>query len=195
AFRADRLRMAVAELVLAISGPQSVVVFEDLHWIDEASKAVVELLIGMLDPRSSLVVTRRPEGWSPPSATTIQLSAIENEYADELFLRELPAQIASDATLARLRSSAAGNPLYLIELAKSVASASAPSNVAYPETVERVLAARIDQLSVAGRELIRDASVLGSIMNCALASKVLDRPELVDAETWQHELGDLVVLD
>ena len=103
--------------------------------------------------------------------------------------------MASDATLARLRDSAAGNPLYLIELARSVATSSTPSDTAYPESVERLLAARIDQLPVAGRELIRDAAVLGSTMSRSLASRVLDRPDLIAADTWAHELGDLVVVD
>jgi tetratricopeptide (TPR) repeat protein len=110
-------------------------------------------------------------------------------------LRELPASAASDATLSRLRASAAGNPLYLIELARSVASTTTQSGEAFPETVERVLAARIDQLPVSGRQLIRDASVLGSTMARSLASRVLDRADLVEAETWQRELGDLVVID
>ncbi|MEO8268057.1 MAG: AAA family ATPase [Ilumatobacteraceae bacterium] len=195
AFRTDRLRVAVAELILGLAEPGSVIVFEDLHWIDEASRALLEVLIGMLSNRLSLVLTRRPEGWSPSEVITIELAAIDSEFADQLLLRELPARAASDATLARLRDSAAGNPLYLIELARSVATSSAQSNVAFPETVERVLAARIDRLPVAGRELIRDASVLGSTMSCALASRVLDRSDLTDASTWARELGDLVVVD
>ncbi len=195
AFRSDRLRLAVAELVLALAGPGAVIVFEDVHWIDEASRALVDVLIGLMGTHLSLIVTRRTEGWSPASATTIELSAIDSEFADQLLLRELPASAASDATLSRLRASAAGNPLYLIELARSVASTSTHSGEAFPETVERVLAARIDQLPVSGRELIRDASVLGSTMTRSLASRVLDRVDLVAPETWQRELGDLVVID
>src|SRR6185436_19233413 len=97
AFRSDRLRLAVAELVLALAGPGAVIVFEDVHWIDEASRALVDVLVGMLGTHLSLIVTRRPQGWSPPSATTIQLSAIDSEFADELLLRELPPSAASDA--------------------------------------------------------------------------------------------------
>ncbi len=195
AFRADRLRVIVAELVLALAGDGSVIVLEDVHWIDEASKALVGVLSGMLGPRNALVLTRRPGGWSPSSVTTIDISAIDNDFADQLLLRELPAASASDATLSRLRSSAAGNPLYLIELARSVALSPAGSGAVYPETIERLLAARIDELSVGGRELIRDASVLGSAMSRSLASRVLGRSDLAEAETWQRELGDLMVLD
>ena len=194
-FRSDRLRVSVAELIVALAEPGAVIAFEDLHWIDEASRALLEVLIGMRADQLSLVLTRRPEGWSPSTVTTIELTAIDSEFADELLLRELPASAASDATLARLRDSAAGNPLYLIELARSVATSATQSNGAFPETVERVLAARIDRLPVAGRELIRDASVLGSTMSCALASRVLDRADLTDASTWARELGDLVVTD
>ena len=194
-FRADRLRVAVAELIVALGESGSVIAFEDLHWIDEASRALLEVLIGLRTTQLSLVLTRRPEGWSPSPVTTIELAAIDSEFADQLLLRELPASAASDATLARLRDSAAGNPLYLIELARSVATSSTQSSVAFPETVERVLAARIDRLPVAGRELIRDASVLGSTMSCALASRVLDRADLTDASTWGRELGDLIVVD
>ena len=193
-FRADRLRAAVGELVVAITGTASVVVFEDVHWIDEASRALLEVICAMSTHELSLVLTRRPGGWSPSPVTTIELTAIGGEFADQLLLRELPASAASDATLARLRDSAEGNPLYLIELARSVAGSTIRSDVAFPETVERVLAARIDQLPIAGRELIRDASVLGSTMNRALASRVLGRADLVDAETWHRELGDLVIL-
>jgi predicted ATPase len=156
AFRSDRLRLAVAELVLALTGHGAVIVFEDVHWIDEASRALVEVLIGMLGNQLCLVVTRRPEGWSPTPATTIELSAIDSEFADQLLLRELPPSAASDATLSRLRASAAGNPLYLIELARSVASTSTRSGEAFPESVERCW--RHDRPApVSGRELIRDA--------------------------------------
>ncbi len=195
AFRSERLHQAVAELVLAVAGVGGVIVIEDVHWLDEASKSIVEVVARTLAGDETLVVTRRPDGWSPDGATSIELVAIDATFADELLLREIPAKLASDATLARLRDSAAGNPLYLIELARSVASSSASSGDVYPETVERLLAARIDRLSVAGRELIRDAAVLGSTMSRELASRVLDRGDLVDANTWEWELGDLVVHD
>ena len=118
AFRSDRLRVAVAELVLAIAGTGAVIVFEDVHWIDEASRALVEALSGMLGSQLALIVTRRPQGWTPTAATTIELTPIDSEFADQLLLRELPPSASSDATLSKLRASAAGNPLYLIELAR-----------------------------------------------------------------------------
>jgi class 3 adenylate cyclase/tetratricopeptide (TPR) repeat protein len=194
-FRGDRLRIAAADLLLAVAGHDAVIVFEDVHWIDDASRALLEVLTRVLAKHAATVVTRRPGGWSPPSVTTIDLAPISGDFANQVLLRELPARAASDATLSRLRGAAAGNPLYLIELARSVATAASPSTTAYPETVERVLDARIDQLPIVGRELIRDVAVLGSTINRALASRVLERPELVNAETWRRELGDLIIVD
>ena len=195
AFRSERMHQAMAELVVAAAGVGGVTVIEDVHWLDEASRAIAEVVARTVAGGETLLVTRRPDGWSPAGATTIELTAIDATFADELLLREIPANLASDATLARLRDSAAGNPLYLIELARSIASTPASSRDVYPETVERLLAARIDRLSIAGRELIRDAAVLGSTMSRELASRVLDRGDLVDANTWERELGDLVVHD
>jgi class 3 adenylate cyclase/tetratricopeptide (TPR) repeat protein len=194
-FRGDRLRSAVADLLLAVAGYDTVIVFEDVHWIDDASRAVLEVLVRVLAGHTAMVLTRRPGGWCPSSVTTIELAPITGEFADQLLLRELPARAASDATLSRLRTAAAGNPLYLLELARSVATAESPSTAAYPETVERVLAARIDQLPIVGRELIRDVAVLGSTTSLVLASRVLERSDLVDAETWRRELGDLIIVD
>jgi class 3 adenylate cyclase/tetratricopeptide (TPR) repeat protein len=194
-FRGDRLMTVAADLLLTVAGHGAVIVFEDVHWLDDASRALLEVLTRVLAEHAAIVVTRRPGGWSPPSVTTIELAPISGDFADQVLLRELPAHAASDATLSRLRGAAAGNPLYLIELARSVATAASPSTAEYPETVERVLDARIDQLPIVGRELIRDAAVLGSTINRALASRVLERPELVNAETWRRELGDLIIVD
>ena len=152
AFRADRLRIAVADLLAAIAADDTVIVVRgpplDRRCITSAS--------GGVQPgaatSAALVLDATAEGWCPSPATSIELAPIDDEFAEDLLLRELPAGAASDATLTRLRSAAAGNPLYLIELARSVAMG-ASSATDFPETVERVLAARIDQLPVTGREL------------------------------------------
>ncbi len=200
-FRIDRLNSVTAELVVSVAGRGGVIIIEDVHWIDDASRLVIESLCAMPERGVALVLTRRPDGSVPSPTTTIELRPIDDEDANQLLINELPALAASDATLSRLRESAAGNPLYLIELARTVAN-SAPTSTSsstwttsYPATIERLLAARIDQLPISGRELIRDASVLGSSMDRELASRVLERSDLALALTWEAELGDLVIVD
>ena len=200
-FRAARARTATAELIATIAGDDSVVVVEDIHWIDEASRLLLESLCAAPDRRAAVVLTRRPGATSMPVSSTIELEALDDEHANRLLLSELPALAASDATLATLRTSAAGNPLYLVELARAIAISPSTSidpsatSTSYPETIERLLAARIDQLPISGRELIRDASVLGSVINLEFASRVLGRADLALARTWEQELADLVTLD
>lgn len=197
-YRADRLRSATAEIVIAIAGRGGVLVVEDLQWLDDASRLVLESICAIPDREVALVLTRRPDGIAPSATTVLELQPISDTDANRLLLGELPALAASDAMLSRLRGSAAGNPLYLIELAHAVSSSvSSPSQSAssYPETIERLLVARIDELPISGRELIRDASVLGSTMNRVFASRALGRPDLTLARTWVEELGDLVVVD
>ena len=107
-FRADRLRSAVAELIVALVGPGSVIVFEDVHWIDESSRALAEALITVLGDEMTLVLTRRPEGWSPSPVTTIELTAIDARAAEQLLLgapgRVRPATRRSPASGNRRRA-------------------------------------------------------------------------------------------
>ena len=51
AFRADRLRIAVADLFSAIAAHDTAIVFEDLHWIDDASRALLEVICRVFPPR------------------------------------------------------------------------------------------------------------------------------------------------
>jgi class 3 adenylate cyclase/tetratricopeptide (TPR) repeat protein len=192
-FRASARSAATADFLVDLMPPNSVVVLEDLHWVDDGSRALVESLGGRLRSDQALLVTRRPEGWEP-DATTVHLGAIDAADATALVLAELPQQLASDAVLAHLQERGGGNPLFLIELAKAVASSPDPT-MAYPDTVERVLTARIDRLPIPGRELLRDVSVLGSAVDLDLASRVLERPELRTPSAWLHEVGDLLRTD
>src|SRR4051794_13160007 len=98
------MRRVVAELVMALTGPGAVIVFEDVHWIDEASRGLADALGPVLGTELAFVTTRRAVGWSPSRVATIGLAAIDGEFADQLLLRELPPSAASDATLAKLRA-------------------------------------------------------------------------------------------
>ena len=194
-FRADRLRSAVAELIIVrLVGPGG----HRLRRRPLDRRVVASLGRGAdhsprrrddarcdAAPRRLVALTGDDDRARPRSTRGGRATAAQRA----------PGQRASDATLA-----GSGNrrrAIRCISSSSRVRSRPRPtrSDVAYPETVERLLAARIDQLPVAGRELIRDAAVLGSTMSRSLASRVLDRPDLVAAETWERELGDLVVVD
>jgi tetratricopeptide (TPR) repeat protein len=194
AYFVERLQTAIVELLAAVARFGAVVVIEDVHWLDEASRGVLDVLARTCPPSLTVVMTQRPGGWQAPAASSVELAPIDDTVAEQLLIAQLPTSAASDATLAALKSTAGGNPLYLIEMAHAVATG-AQSTSAFPETLERVMAARIDQLPPSGRQLIRDASILGATFDRELAARVLERPELVDACVWTDTLGDLVTVD
>jgi class 3 adenylate cyclase/tetratricopeptide (TPR) repeat protein len=192
-FRVERLRFATAELIATALGRDDVVAIEDVQWTDDGSSGIIDTLVRLPERSTPIVLTRRPGGWQPDHEMSLEVEPLDDAAATELLLAHLPAQHARDATVERLRRIGAGNPLYLVELARALTTMSADSVL--PDSIERLLAARIDQLPVSGRELVRDASVLGSSVDRRLASRVLERPDLIATHVWQREVGDLMVRD
>ena len=179
-FRTDRLREAVGAIVSAIAGPTGIIVVEDSHWLDESTAALLEHVGRALGPQQSLLVTRRPEGPPVEASTVIVLGPLARTDAEELMLRELPPQLASDAVSVppARRCSAATRSTSSNWRVRPV-----PTNApvrCLPGSVERLLVARIDRLPAAARALIRDAAVLGSRFHRAVAARVIGRDELVD---------------
>lgn len=192
-FRAERQRLAVAELVSAtVAGRPTVLVVDDVHWLDEASRALVAT-IARTQPDTAVVLTARPGGWLPPADVTVDLPPVPPHEAERLLIQALPGRLAADATLARLTRAAGGNPLFLLELAR--AAAVTGDDTALPDSVERLMAARIDRLPAAARARVRDLSVLGATVDRALAAGVLGLADPADLDAWTAGFDDLLVDD
>ena len=153
-----------------------VVLVEDLHWIDQTSE---DFLAGLADELPSvpimLLATYRP-GYSPPWTG--------KSFASQLALRPLSAA-ASKAIVASVlastdRAAAAaiagrgeGNPFFLEELARAARDrATGAADGTVPETVQEVLAARIDRLSADQKAALQVAAVLGREFSLELAEEV-----------------------
>jgi class 3 adenylate cyclase len=148
-----------------------VLVFEDLQWADDGLLDFVDHLVEWASGVPLLCVcTARPEllerrpGWGggKRNATTISLSPLsETETArliGELMERSvLPADVQS-ALLAR----AGGNPLYAEEYVRMVQDRGL-EQVELPESVQGIIAARIDALTAEEKDLLQDAAVLGKV--------------------------------
>ena len=132
-----------------------ILVFDDLHWAEEALLDLVEdaaarasgriLLVGLARPE---LLERRPT-WP---GTIVRLAPLGTSdvdaLADEL---DVPA-----AERVRVRDAAGGNPLFVEELAAMLVE---DPGAAIPKTLEELLGARLDRLD--GRE--RDAAERGSV--------------------------------
>lgn len=201
AFRRARLHGVMEKLLSELLQSPTLLVVEDAHWMDEASSELLRHLGTQVAGKPWLIcVTRRAveggfsaaDGVPPIPAMTIQLQPLS---ADES--RELIGAAAAEGMLqhevAAIADRAGGNPLFLQELATS---SRAPEEEALPESVEAVVATRIDRLPAGDRTLLRYAAVLGATFSAELVANVLaaDPEALADSEGWDR-LGEFIERD
>jgi class 3 adenylate cyclase/tetratricopeptide (TPR) repeat protein len=179
ATRRMRLRDSIRRIVKAAWSQTSVIIIEDLHWLDEASQDFLETWMAAVEGTSVLMVlTFRPD-WSPPSRP-----AWYRELAlPELGLGEVGQVIRDligdgpglDQVVAHVAERSDGNPFFAEELILSLAQSGvllgergryrlAPSgwqNPTLPTTVEAVIGARIDLLPESEKALLQTAAIIG----------------------------------
>jgi class 3 adenylate cyclase/tetratricopeptide (TPR) repeat protein len=172
--------------VLALGGP-TVLVFEDIHWADDGLLDFVDGLVDWVDGVPLLVVcTARPEllerrpGWGggKRNATTVSLAPLDDDETARLVLALLGQPLLEADTQRQLVERAAGNPLYAEEFVRML-EAGGVVDGRLPETVQGIVAARIDLLPAEEKELLQQAAVLGKVFwSDALAT-------VAGLEPWQ----------
>ena len=151
-----------------------VLVFEDLHWADDNLLDFVDYLVDWVTDSPLLVIgTARPEllerrpGWGggKPNAATVSLSPLSGDEIARLLGSLLEQAIMPAEMQAPLLARAGGNPLYAEEYARMVSERGmAPGDDApLPETVQGIIAARLDALAPEDKALIQDAAVVGKV--------------------------------
>ncbi len=148
-----------------------VLVFEDLHWADDGVLDFIDHLVEWASGVPVVVVcTARPEllnrrpGWGggKRASAIVSLSPLSNEDTARL-VHELLAQAVLPAeTQSALLARAGGNPLYAEEFVRMVAERGDAEGV-LPESVQGIIAARLDLLEPAEKELLQDAAVVGNV--------------------------------
>jgi tetratricopeptide (TPR) repeat protein len=194
--RRQRTLEAIKRLLLRESRARPVLlVFEDLHWVDAETQAVLDTLAeGLPAARILLCVTYRPEyrhGWGSKSFyTQVRVDPLPRESAEELFHALLGEDPGLGALKPLLLDWTEGNPLFLEESIRTLLETRAlvgdrgacrlvkpvPS-IQVPATVEAVLAARIDRLSGEDKHLLQCAAVIGTDVPFPLLQAVADLPE------------------
>ena len=163
---------------LAEAGP-AVLVFEDLHWADDGLLDFVDNLVDWVDGVPLLILcTARPElldrrsGWGggKRNATTVSLAPLADEDTAGLVLALLDRPLLDAESQQALVARAAGNPLYAEEFVR-ILEAGANVNTALPDSIQGIVAARVDLLPPAEKGLLQNAAVLGKVFwSDALAS-------------------------
>lgn len=170
-----------------------VIAIEDAHWIDATSEAFLEQLIARLASAPVLlIVTYRP-GYRPPwtaSSAFTQL-ALPRLTADEsvTLIDSVPRKAClSQDQKRKVIASSQGNPFFLEEFAWTLAADAAGESerMSVPDTVQAVVAARIDQLDAAEKRLLQIAAVIGSPVEEVLLASVSEcTPEALAASLSQ----------
>jgi class 3 adenylate cyclase/tetratricopeptide (TPR) repeat protein len=170
-------------------------VFEDLHWIDAETQALLDSLVESLPTaRLLLLVNYRPEyqhGWgSKTYYTQLRLDPLPPASADAL----LQALLGDDPSLVPLTqlliARTEGNPFFLEESVRTLVEtgvlvgepgayrlAQALPTIQVPATVQAVLAARIDRLPPEEKRLLQTAAVVGTEVPWPLLQAIADMPE------------------
>jgi tetratricopeptide (TPR) repeat protein len=149
-----------------------VLVFEDLHWADESMLDFVDELVDWITDVPLLVVgTARPElldrrpGWGGGklNATTLALAPLSNDETALLISQLLARPVLAAESQLTLLERAGGNPLYAEQFAELYLERGSAEELPLPETLQGIIAARLDGLSSDEKELIRDAAVVGKV--------------------------------
>jgi class 3 adenylate cyclase/tetratricopeptide (TPR) repeat protein len=168
---------------LAEHGPL-VLIFEDLHWADDGLLDFVDSLAEWVADVPMLVIgTARPElldrrpGWGggKRNAFTLSVGALSADETALLLASLLDQTLLPAEVQAAVLRRAEGNPLYAEEYVRMLQDRGflvrSPSGwqlthtdeLPLPETVQGMIAARLDALAPAEKELIQDAAVIGKV--------------------------------
>ena len=192
----------VKRLLLRESQVQPVIViFEDLHWIDADTQALVDALVESLPAaRIQLLVNYRPEyqhAWgSKTYYRQVRIDALPAASAHELLDTLLGPDPSVQALKSLLIKRAEGTPFFLEESVRTLVETKvlagergsyrlqkAVSTIEVPATVKALLAARIDRLESAEKAVLQAASVIGTDVPFELLHAIAEVP---DADLRHH---------
>ncbi|KPK21204.1 MAG: guanylate cyclase [Nitrospira bacterium SG8_3] len=156
-----------------------ILVVEDLHWIDTTSKEFLDYLIGSLPTaRILLILLYRPEythQWGSKSYYgKIGLNQLSTKTSAELVQAILKGGDVAPEIGGLILGRAGGNPLFVEELTHSLVEngsiqkkddhfvlARKPSEIEVPDTIQGIIAARMDRVEENLKRIMQVASVIG----------------------------------
>ena len=185
-------------------------IFEDLHWIDSETQALLNLLVDTIgNARILLLVNYRPEyrhEWGRRTHyTQLRLDPLGKESAEEM----LSVLLGDDKDLIPLKhiiiERTQGTPFFIEEMVQAlfeqgvlhrngIAKLARPVNaVKVPGTVQAVLASRIDRLPAAEKELLQTLAVLGREFSVNLVQPLTGKSnEELERMLIQLQLGEFI---
>jgi tetratricopeptide (TPR) repeat protein len=178
--RKEKVFEALRDLI--VRGSQElplILAIEDLHWIDKTSEEFLDYFIGWLaNVKVMLILLHRPEythRWGSKSYfNRIGVDQLTLQSSAELVRAILEGGETAPELSNLILNRAAGNPLFMEELTHSLLEngsiqikdkqyvlARAPSDLQVPDTIQGIIAARIDRLEENLKRIMQVASVIG----------------------------------
>ncbi|MHB8643799.1 MAG: ATP-binding protein [Gaiellaceae bacterium] len=181
-----------------------VAVVEDLHWADAS---LIEFLEHVVDWGSDVpllvLCSARPElyerypGWGggKRNSTTLALSPLTAEDTTRLVSSLLEQAVLPAETQAALLERGGGNPLFTVEFVRMLVDRGALDSrariagetIAVPDSVQALIASRLDTLTVERKSLLHDAAVLGKVF-WAGALAAMGRRDSTEVDAGLREL-------
>ena len=197
----DQLRRAWLDLLRAACARGPVfLIFDDLQWGDSPSIAFIDAALRELEDQPLFVLAMaRPEVhdlfprlWVDRDLHEIRLRNLPRRASAQLVAELLPdlAPEVSD----RLVALAAGNAFYLEELIRAVADGGSAESL--PDTIVAMAQMRLEQLPAGGRQLLRAASVFGTVFwPRGVRHLVATERERPDIDNWLDLLSDQEIIE
>lgn len=178
-------------LTLYTESSPVLLILEDWHWADDASREVLRQVAEMaFGCRMLVVVTYRPENtidWgSPENHSRIELGALDSVASKAIMQSALGAEELPEDLSAQVHHRSGGNAFFIEEICRAlleegrivVEGASAvlrdvEGKLELPETVQAVLHTRIDRLDPEQREVLKSAAVVGREISLPLLEHIL----------------------
>ena len=187
-----------------------ILVFEDLHWIDRASEALLERIIAGEAGSGLLVIhTRRPNtvlAWAGrPNVFRLELDPMDAQTTREVAQNRLGVRALPEPLATLIAEKAEGNPLFTEELITFLMQRGiirqAPEGLLYnpgtaklelPASIELLLTSRITTLSPDHRLLLHFAAVMGRRFDLSVLEALLDAGAAPEQSLAALETADLV---
>jgi class 3 adenylate cyclase/tetratricopeptide (TPR) repeat protein len=192
---ARRKQLVDAVLALSLRGAQLrplILVYEDLHWIDTSTEALLGTLLDAIAGVPLLLLLTYRVGYTPPFGsrsfhTTLTLQSLSEADTVAMASRILGTEHFPEALTAMLLAKAEGVPLFVEEVVKTLLDVGAlqRENGSYrvvqglaearvPDTVQDIIMARLDRLGEAGKRTVQLASVIGRQFLVRLLERIAD---------------------
>jgi predicted ATPase/class 3 adenylate cyclase len=176
-FRPARTIAAVGALLEATLTDPVMFVIEDAHWMDEPSRGLLAGLVSGLERGPWMFVLTRSlgeGGYVAPalrSVTRIELQPLGLDEAKDLIFAATEDAPLTQEQVDALARQADGNPLFLTELLQTLRHTGSLDEI--PQSLEAMIATRIDALPQSDRNVLRRLSVLGTGFRLEQVSAVL----------------------